>query len=182
MENILLDIVTRANADYEYGPSKRKDMCRQYSWAVPNEEAIQRIVAAGPVVEIGAGNGYWAGLVASRGGDIIAYDAKPYANHWCAAAERFAPVLEGGPEMAQKHSDRTLFLCWPPYAEALATDALLAYEGKTLIYVGEGSYGCTGDQEFHELLYATYKEVEAFDIPKWWGSYDWMQVFHRRQT
>jgi len=46
----------------------------KYSFAIPNQEAIDEILRHTPVVEIGCGLGYWAHLVRAHQGDIIAYD------------------------------------------------------------------------------------------------------------
>lgn len=40
---------------------KRDQMIHAYSWAVPGPEAIDAIASRGPIIEIGAGTGYWAG-------------------------------------------------------------------------------------------------------------------------
>ncbi|CAH0473306.1 unnamed protein product [Peronospora belbahrii] len=46
----------------------------KYSWAIPDERALQIIKHYGPIVEMGAGSGYWARLLQLRGVNIIAYD------------------------------------------------------------------------------------------------------------
>ncbi len=43
----------------------------------------------------------------------------------------------GGPECAKQHSDRTLFLCWPPTDDPMAYDSLMSYYGDRVVYVGE---------------------------------------------
>ena len=52
---------------------------RMYSWGVPTEEALKAIIDVSPagVVEVGAGTGYWAMLLHTRGVDIVAYDRTP---------------------------------------------------------------------------------------------------------
>ncbi|KAL3666792.1 hypothetical protein V7S43_008412 [Phytophthora oleae] len=46
----------------------------KYSWAIPDERALQIIKHYGPIVEMGAGSGYWARLLQLRGVDVVAYD------------------------------------------------------------------------------------------------------------
>ncbi|EGZ05756.1 hypothetical protein PHYSODRAFT_532741 [Phytophthora sojae] len=46
----------------------------KYSWAIPDERALQIIKHYGPIVEMGAGSGYWARLLRLRGVDVVAYD------------------------------------------------------------------------------------------------------------
>mgnify|MGYP001603501330 CR=1 FL=1 len=52
----------------------REILVRLYAWAVPTEEVIRTLVKHAPIVEIGAGTGYWAHLIHQMGGDILAYD------------------------------------------------------------------------------------------------------------
>ncbi|DAZ92387.1 TPA: hypothetical protein N0F65_003770 [Lagenidium giganteum] len=46
----------------------------KYSWAIPDERALQIIKHYGPIVEMGAGTGYWGCLLKVRGVDIVCYD------------------------------------------------------------------------------------------------------------
>ena len=40
---------------------------RRYAWAIPDERALRVLAHYGPVVEIGAGKGYWCALLRARG-------------------------------------------------------------------------------------------------------------------
>ncbi|TMW68391.1 hypothetical protein Poli38472_005859 [Pythium oligandrum] len=46
----------------------------KYAWAIPDERALRIIKHFGPIVEMGAGTGYWGRLLQLRGVDIICYD------------------------------------------------------------------------------------------------------------
>ena len=65
---------------------------RRYAWAVPDERALRILEHFGPIVEVGAGKGYWASLLAARGVDVVAYDAMP-------PPDAFARVAVGGPDV-----------------------------------------------------------------------------------
>jgi len=185
-------------AYFERAYTARRKAVKHYAWAVPSEEAIRRIVECGPVVEIGAGSGYWASLVAQLGGDIVAFDQHdPESNPDYPFEQGWFPVQKGGPEKAAEHSDRALFLCWPPYNAPFAAECLKAYTGNTLIFVGEGWGGCTADDEFFNILGEGYgswddegneikpdlgddwEEVETVTIPRWDGINDYMTIYRR---
>ena len=51
--------------------------CHEYAYAVPNEAALDALRDLGPVVEAGAGTGYWAWALRKRGGDVRAFDSAP---------------------------------------------------------------------------------------------------------
>ena len=161
--------------------TRRGDCCREYAWAVPTDEAIQKIVEYSPVVELGAGTGYWAHLVSQAGGDILRYDkAQPLDNVDWGYTKAWCGLRLGGPSKAKKHSDRTLLLVWPPYDNPFAADCLKAYKGSTVIFVGEGEGGCTGDDEFFEILQSSYIKIEEVGIPQWGGIHDYMSIHKRR--
>lgn len=56
---------------------------RLFSWAIPNKKAIDICSNYGPIVEVGAGTGYWAWLLRKQGVSVEALDILPYVNNWC---------------------------------------------------------------------------------------------------
>ncbi len=160
----------------------RHELVRRYAWAVPSEEVIRQIAAYGPIIEVGAGTGYWASLLSQAGADVMAFDLDPAgpenATRFHEAVSYF-PVLPGGPEVADRYPERALLLCWPPYESSMAADALRHYQGHTVIYVGEGPGGCTADDEFHRLLDERFSLIERLGIPRWESMDDDVRVYHR---
>jgi hypothetical protein len=97
----------------------RREATIKYAWAIPDDAALDMIGRYGPVVEVGAGTGYWAGLLAERGIDVVALDLWPAGhpqNFWHSTPGVYYPVEEAPVEAAARHPNRTLLLCWPPYA------------------------------------------------------------------
>ena len=153
-----------------------------YAWAVPNKEAIDTLLEHSPIIEIGAGRGYWAALAASAGADIIAFDHNPPVkagvNKWHRQPGMFFLVAQGDAEIAEKHPDRTLFLCWPPCGLDVALRAIRNYKGKTVIYVGDEGHDA-GTPEFYAEMAAGFTKIQVVDIPKWPGINDRMEVWRR---
>lgn len=162
----------------------RQVLTRKYSWAIPNEEALATVAEAGPVVEVGAGTGYWAALMRARGADVIAYDKHPLetgGNHYHPSSRQSWTKVEYGDESAAgKHPDRTLLLSWPVYDEPVALNALNAFKGNRVVYIGEGWGGCTGDNKFHTMLDQHWNLTKSVDIPQWDGIHDWLRVYERK--
>lgn len=157
----------------------RQYATRAYAWAVPDEEAIEEVAALGPILEVGAGRGYWARLISDAGGDVVATDAHP-------PADRFYPVeaLDAEQAVRKYGARRTLMLVWPPYDDSMAVRALREYErqgGERVIYVGEGAGGCTGDDGLHAALgeQSTWTVSRVIDIPQWEGLHDVLTVYER---
>lgn len=159
----------------------RGELVMKYAWAIPSEEALETIARHSPngVVEIGAGTGYWAGLLRARGVDVAAYDEAPYDNFQ--AGGQWSEVLVGGPLDALRHPERTLFLCWPPYDEPMATMALRRYKGAKVVYVGEWC-GATADEDFHELLETEWERLEVVSLPQWAHMHDDLYVYERKSV
>lgn len=155
------------------------DLSRErYSYAVPDDDALDAIAVCGPIVEIGAGLGYWAALLRARGVDIVAFDDFSWTTG--TAAPPWTAVEVGGVDAVRGHGHRALFLCWPPYALSMARHALACYEGGTVIYVGEGEEGCTGDEAFHERLARHWCCVRHVAIPQMPYLHDQLWVYRRR--
>jgi len=160
----------------------RRELTSRYAWAVPNSAAIATLAAYSPIVEIGAGNGYWAALVEAAGGTVTAYDIRPPSTglNPYARPPAYTTVIPGGPERAADHKEHTLFLCWPSYETQFATNAVACYEGSTLIYVGESWPGCCASESFFNLLEEEWVCSSRLDLPTWPMMHDDLRVFTRR--
>ena len=109
-------------------------LIEQYAWACPDDKSLLIIKHFSPLIEIGAGNGYWAFMLRQMGVDILAFDK--YVN----SKTTFTKVEKGGTEkLSQKKvsAGRTLFLCYPDEMESIASTCLDNFEGDTIIHVGE---------------------------------------------
>lgn len=236
--------------------ARRKDLAREYAWAIPAPRVLEWLVEqinGRPVVESGAGTGYWAWQLSQLGVDIVAYDAKPpdVDRNWFHSPkektwhvytqedqdrinEQWAPFVaawEGMPEGeppfedeakapwgtapkppqlvlgdgewvdSPQHTprevffpvvkadalavppfpDRILFLCWPPYDDPMALEALATYTGDTLIYIGERHDGCNASDAFFVALEMYWELVaEADGFVQWEGIHDGAYVYRRR--
>lgn len=185
LNKILKTLPERTNdcfTDY----STRRNWVRQYSWAIPCKEAIKAIHnAAGerPIVELGAGGGLWGALLSEAGSQVHCYDIAPRgANNAYRHEKVWYNVRKGSTKVLvlPKYRDAVLFLCWPPYDKTLAYDALRTFQGDTFVYIGEGRGGCTGNDEFFDLLAAEWDEVERVYIPRWFGIHDVLYIYSRK--
>ena len=157
--NPLLDVHATAGPLDRRHPVRR-ELVRRYAYGIPNDDALDAIAAASPagVVELGAGTGYWARLLHDRGVDVVAYDRWPPgsgANHFVDDDVAWYPVRAGDQGMVAAHAERTLLLVWPTWNETWPADAAAEFHsagGTTLVFVGEGPGGLTGDSVLHTRL------------------------------
>jgi hypothetical protein len=183
-----------------------------YGFAIPCEEALDAIERWSPdgVVEIGAGTGYWAGLLHRRGVDVVAFDIEPAPsprNAWFAGTQPWHPVHPGDHDRVREYPGRTLLLVWPTNNEIWAAAALEAYReagGRCVVFVGEGPGGRTGDAVFHAMLgeltsclqcgyramrepcicgvEARWRRTETVALPQWPGFADALRVYVRAES
>lgn len=183
--NPYLEIVELLEHHYSASDSRRfgrNSLVRKYSWAIPNEEALATILKYEPVVEIGAGTGYWAALLRKRGANLIAYDsqlAETGRNGYTFKGSSWTEVLAGTESVVAYHPDRSLMLCWPPDKTEMAYQALKMYRGNTLIYIGEEPPGCTADEKFHALVKNEWQLEKCVRLPQWHLLHDCLFVYSR---
>lgn len=65
----------------------REDLVKRFSWAIPSPTSLAFIALhldGRPIVEMGAGTGYWAWMLTQMGLDVVAYDSHPpdVAENW----------------------------------------------------------------------------------------------------
>ena len=159
----------------------RSDVRRRWAYAIPDAAALDAIVRHAPpagIVEIGAGSGYWAKMINERGVAIICYDNFATDHFGRDMIGHFYPVKHGSSHAAAKHPNCALFLCWPPISR-MAAYALRAWQGSTVIYIGEGRGDCTANDEFFNLLDKKFEKIDQVAIPHWSFTHDDMTVWKR---
>ncbi len=148
---------------------ERQKLVEQYAWAVPRADVIQYCTQFDDLLEIGAGNGYWASLIEENGGDIQATDKSP-------PEETYTQVEQASwKDCTEEISSRPVLMVWPPYDEGVAAGVARQYPDH-ILYVGEGRGGCTGGDEFFEIVGRDYGLVGKLDIPSYAGIHD--NFFH----
>jgi hypothetical protein len=177
--NPYLDRWAAAGRDAALAGDLRAALIREYAFAIPGEEALSCIARHAPVVEVGAGSGYWARCLRERGVDVVAYDE--LGDQWHAwFRELWTDVVRGGPEALAGHADRTLLLCWPDPWTGMDEAALRAHAGRRLAHVGEAGARGPGTEGFRRLLSSEWRPIERTRVPRWPGCHDRLVVYERR--
>lgn len=163
--------------DYSGFLAHRGELVSKYAFSIPTLGVLRKIAPLSPLVEIGAGSGYWAMCLASLGADILAFDARvPGENHpwdWRGGnawhEDTWFAVEEGDAYTAGLYPERTLFLCWPPPENAMAIVAAQAHResgGKKLVFLGS-EFSCA-EMRFFEFL-RRCREILRLPVPSWPG-------------
>jgi hypothetical protein len=164
----------------------RDMVCHIFAYAVPNGPALACLKRFSPIVEVGAGSGYWAMLMRERGVDVAAMDIVPpapdhaMANAYHGSIPPWTVVSKGGPQLLAQYPSRTLFMCYAPPDGKMALEALHTYTGKYMVLVGEWG-GTTHGPEFEAELLRDWMIKERISLPNWANTAYEMTVWRRRQ-
>ena len=164
------------------GADKRAEYIAEYGFAVLDEEALNAIVELDvPIIEVGAGRAYWASVLEERGVDIVATDIHIGKENQYVQEKPYMNVeIVDAIQAAKENPERALMIIWPSMEEVW-TEVLDAYDGDTIIYVGEW-FGCTATESFcSQLSDLGEEEWEIIDIqiPQWSGIRDSLTIFRR---
>lgn len=185
---------------------ERDRFISEFSFAVPTREALDRICQFSPLLEIGAGSGAWAKLLAMRGADIIATDPalETYGlffgkdgvpGRW---ARFYYPILPLAGKTAVRHwRTRNVFCSWPSYDRRWLRQAARAMlPGRVLIVVREDA---TADERTWDYVEHHFKPVVNYveeiragglevghwvdnriELPNWHFLHDRLEVWQKK--
>jgi hypothetical protein len=160
----------------------RKPFTRTWGFSIPCAEAIGVLSRMGPLVEIGAGSGYWSALLRNAGLDVIATDAKAEGDiGYGFQAGRFCPVEPlSGDAAVRAYPDRDVFCSWPTEGSAWALAAVRAMPvGRRLALIGEPRGGVTGTSGLHRYLETRFELLGSVVIPQFPTIKDGFFVYRR---
>lgn len=132
------------------------------AWWRPNPEFVDELtqfLEGKRVLEIFAGNGYLAALLAARGIDIVATSRR--SSHDCHEHGFYYPVeeMEAPAAVATMDGGRdVLLVCWPVVTEAVLVAAAIWGFDRDIVFIGEmtdyakGHFaGCASDAFFASI-------------------------------
>lgn len=161
----------------------RFPLTRTYSFAIPCREAVEALKRLEPIVEIGAGSGYWTAVLKAAGCDVVATDLQAVGSTgYGFVAGRWTSVEPlGAPEAVRAYPDRNVFCCWPTEGADWALDASVEMKpGCFLAVIGEGAGGQTATEEFWRYLREAFEPHESVVIPQFPRTRDFLAICRKR--
>jgi hypothetical protein len=176
-------------------------------YAIPCHEAIETCVGLSPLVEVGAGLGFWAHLIERSGGDIVATDLYPRtvlepasgeaepslqemdSDHPCDTARigterswhRVRPM--DAADAVRAYPDRTVLMIWPSLGRSWPEEVLDAMvPGQCLIHVGQPGEATDTERFAERIRGEEFEEIGYVVIPTWPGQADGMTILRRRYS
>ena len=158
----------------------REEAVKRYGFSIPCKEAVEAVAALSPLVEVGAGSGYWSRFLRAAGADVVTTDVggqPKYSRLWNTEG---IDVLEAV-EAIKRHSDRNVFMSWPSYGKSWAANVASEMQsGRYLVYIGESKGGCTADVRFFDVLASEFDKVGFEVIPRWENIHDYLTIYKKR--
>ena len=160
----------------------------EFSYSVPNEKAIgsmAKFIGNDTCLEVGAGLGLWSYLLI-KDYDIKMIVTDDNSTHYekeTRKKNKYCDIIDINAENAVKQyrNANVLMMIWPPYDNNLAVGALKEFEGNKLIYIGEPKGGCTGTDEFFELLKKEWTYIKPeYNINNWPDIKDQLFFYERK--
>lgn len=167
----------------------RRWPCHMLAYAVPNRDALWLLASLAPIVDWGAGTGYWASLLHDRGVEAYALDSCPPAgntgakNEFHGQTQAFTSVLHASDASALKqYSHCTLLLCYAPNDTTMGKEALQHFTGNAVVHVGEFR-GDSGDPDLEQILLwsGSFKLEKEISLPNFANTAYALTLWRRQQ-
>jgi hypothetical protein len=159
----------------------RKAFIRDWGFAIPCAEAVSALRRLGPIVEVGAGTGYWTALLRAAGHDMIATDLAAGASKHGFSVGRHAEVEQlAASQAVLRYPDRDLFCSWPSENEPWAAEAVLAVKaGRRIALILDDRGTMTGDAALRDALEAGCRSLATVQIPQFPNVQDRLHIYER---
>jgi hypothetical protein len=191
MTNLHLGHNNAVHGGWERQYTLRQTYVELYGWSIPRGGLIRlirrRAGNVGNVIIPIAGLGFVPFLLTSfvsRDGTyfpasrVIATDIEPHRDAYCTIRQEDGVVTAGN-----STSLDTMVISWAPYASPLGVQMVRAFNGHTIIVIGEGRDGCTANNDFFDELATNWTQVQLNSdtlIYTWPTIHDEVTVYTRR--
>ena len=162
--------------DVLYPFALQKEYRKHYSFSLYSSEEIQilaEFIGDKKAVEIGCGSGFLVSLLLPACPKLVGVDNYVskyfFSNHGVTLDNKQHSVLRtDGQYYLENNKDvDILLLVWPDLHSTIAYDAVESVRpGTAVVYKGEGKGGCTGTDEFHDLLFDDSKFASDYELTR----------------
>jgi hypothetical protein len=160
--------------------TSRKAFTQAWGFSIPCAEAVAALRGLAPLVEVGAGTGYWAALLRAAGHDVVATDLHPKGRNTYGFEGGAHTDVEGlaGAAAVRKYADRDIFCSWPSEGESWALGAAWALRpGRRLaIILNPGNTATPGLRRY---LSTRFRKLATVSIPQFPGAADDLTIYEK---
>ena len=165
-----LDIAESVRRHSELFPVREVEAIPEFGFSIPCAEMLDALAEHQPILEIGAGTGYWTALMRHRSIDVIGTD--PDEQSWWDRTGQYDPeqIKLDGKTAARRWPERTVFCSWPSYQEIWFRQTLKAmHVGRRLILIEEDACADCKTWAYRDGHFALEANIQ---VPAWPGMND----------
>jgi len=150
----------------------------KFGYSIPCSEVVEAVVRDSPILDVGAGTGYWTKILRDAGADVVASDIHVWKNAKLVFGVEIKKM--DAAKAIKVYPNRNVFMSWPSVHESWAAEAVKQIQpGRLLFYLGEWK-GCTGDDELHEFLEENFENGGGPAVPSWPCIHDSLYILRRK--
>jgi len=158
---------------------KWRECILKFGFSIPCSEVVEALILDSPLVEVGAGTGYWTKILKDAGADIVATDIDVWKNSKLVFGVDIKRM--DATKAVKIYPNRNVFMSWPSVSMPWAAEMAKGIQpDRLLFYLGEWK-GCTADDEFHEFVADNFEDRGAVEVPKWPGIHDRLYILRRKR-
>jgi hypothetical protein len=161
----------------------RRAFVANWGFSIPCADAIKALHSISPLVELGAGSGYWTALMRAAGADMVATDTVSEGSPGYDLTAGLHCEIEplGGVAAVRAYPNRNVFCSWPSEGEDWCAEAAAAMQpGRYLGLISKGRGGNVGSDALFDLLDKAFTPKGQIAIPQFPGSDDGLAFYQRR--
>jgi hypothetical protein len=164
----------------------RHAFIRAWGFSIPCKEAVSALTKLSPLVEIGAGTGYWTSLLSAAGADILATDAQTsgrQASYGFTCASSAETLNLDAVSAVRRYPERDVLCSWPSQEGCWDAEAALSMrQDRFLALIATPRGGIAGSQALFDTLEAHFSLVEEVEIPQFPMVHDKLSIYRRLGT
>jgi len=183
---VIADIFATKSISLIEETKRKNSFIEFYGYSVPSKDAVEKsyeFCGSDKILGICSGLGTWEYLFRLSGLEVTATDVGSSGGYAVDFKKTRTPIEKINHMTAIKKyglSHNVLFMSWPPLESSIAVEAVRAFPGSKVIYIGECYGGCTANKDFFSLLNKSFVLKETIRIPSWVGIYDKMYFYVRK--
>jgi hypothetical protein len=162
--------------------NERERYISELGFSIPCQEVLDFLAGCQPILEIGAGTGFWSRLLANRGVDVIATDTglSGKRGYYGFVVGSLHPTIQlQGKTAVRRFPDRNVFCSWPTLNHTWFRQAVRAMRiGRMLIVVREDA---VAEDSAWDYIERAFVQVANIEIPCFENLHDHVEIWLKKR-
>jgi SAM-dependent methyltransferase len=152
-------------------------MVPEFGFSIPCAEVLGALWKLQPIVEVGAGSGYWTALMRHIGIEVVGTDPDDHGFKFTTGKYDPDQARYTAAEAVMRWPEHTVFCSWPSYKEDWFRKAMEQMRsGQYMVLIREDA--CC-DEDTWDWVSESFDQIEYIPIPAWPGMNDHCGVWRK---